>query len=351
MVTSGNVGETIEIPLRIENGGNGPVMYNGDINFPGPTWVGGLDIANLTLEGYDEAQANLVFTVPEDAINQSYDFTLVVISSGGEIHLENFTFSVRQYHDLLLTIISETPTVTQGQVAWVRLRLENLGNGREGITLTAQPPSTWTFEFTEKAPVMAPFSEAIIDLRLDTEAASPGGGYDILVLAYFGPSKMELREATASVNLLTRPDLAMATDSLNLSETDPYVDMLVRITATIRNDGETRATDVFAQLYIDGVPEGQAQYVSSIEPGGEETLTFIWTTNASGLREVRIVADFQDDIDEPDEANNELSTTVKVSKVDLKTSPGLSYLVTLLAMATAVALTWNQRRRRRDLLV
>jgi uncharacterized membrane protein len=351
LVTSGDVGQTIEIPLRIENGGNGPVVYNGDINFPDPTWVGGLDIANLTLAGYDEAQANLVFTVPEDAINQSYDFTLVVISSGGEIHFQNFTFSVRQYHDLVLTIISEPPTVTQGQTAWIRLRLENLGNGAEDITLTAQPPSSWTFDFTEKTPLMAPFSEAIIDLRLDTEAASPGGGYDLQVLAYFGPSKMELREATASVNLLTRPDLTVAADSLNLSETDPYVDMLVRVTATIRNDGETRAIDVFAQLYIDGVPEGQAQYVSSIEPGGEETLTFIWTTKASGLHELSIVADFQDDIDEPDEANNEVSITVEVSKVDLKTSPGLSYLVTLLAMTVAVALTWNQRRRRGDALV
>ena len=107
---------------------------------------------------------------------------------------------------------------------------------------------------------------------------------------------------------------------------------------------------MFAQLYVDGMPEGQPLYVSTIEAGGEETLTFIWTTNASGLRELRIVADFQDDIDEVDETNNEVSTTVKVSKADLKTSPGLSYAVALLAMMAAFTITWNQRRKRRYML-
>ncbi|UCC92410.1 MAG: S8 family serine peptidase [Thermoplasmata archaeon] len=350
LVTSGDVGETVVIPLMITNGGNGPVVYNGDINFPDQSWVGGLDIANLTLSGYKDARVNLSFTVPMDAINRSYDFTMVVISSGGEIHMENFTFSVRQFHDLRLTIISEEPTVTQGQPAWVRLRLENFGNGVESISLTAETPSTWTFEFTERLPVLDPLSEAIIDLRLDTEARTLGGPHEVEVLAYFGPSKTELVQETAVVNILTRPDLLVVDGGLNLSDEHPYVDTLVRITATIRNDGETVARDVFAQLYVDGIPEGQPQYVSSIEPGDEETLTFVWTTNASGFRELRVVADFQDDIDEGEEGNNEASTTVEVSKVDLKTSPGLTHFVAILAMIAAVAITWNQRNRRRDLL-
>jgi len=349
LISSGDVGQTIVIPLSITNGGNGPVAYSGDINFPDATWTGGLDIANLTLEGYAEAQANLTFTVPHEAINRSYDFTMVIISSGGELHLENFTFAVNQYHDLRMTVISEPPTVTQGQQAWVRLKLENLGNGVDEVTMTSQPPSTWTFEFSEKGPVLQPFSEVIIDVRFDTEVNTAGGEHQVNLLAYYGPSKMELAEATAVVNVLTRPDLIVAADSLNLSEPSPYVDMLVRITAIIRNDGQTLARDVFVQLYVDGIPEGQPQYVSSIEAESEETLTFIWTTSVSGLRELRIVADYQNDIDEPDEVNNQATTTVDVSKVDLKTSPGPTSLVALLAMTTAVAITWNQRRRRRNM--
>jgi uncharacterized membrane protein/subtilisin family serine protease len=350
LVTSGDVGQTVVIPLMITNGGNGPVLYNGDINFPDASWVGGLDIANLTLEGYMDARANLSFTVPEDAINRSYDFTMVIISSGGEIHMENFTFSVRQFHDLRVTLLSEVPTVTQGQPAWLRLKLENLGNGVESISLTAETPTTWTFEFTERMPVLDPLSEAIVDLRLDTESRTPGGAHQVDVLAYYGPSKTELVRVPGVVNVLTRPDLQVTEEDLNLSDEAPYVDMLVRIAATIRNDGETVARDVFAQLYVDGIPEGQPQYVSSIEPGDEETLTFIWTTNASGFRELRVVADFQNDIDEMDEDNNVATTTVSVSKVDLKTSPGPTSIVALVALTSALVITWNQRRRRRDML-
>ncbi|MCJ2539769.1 MAG: hypothetical protein LN414_00695, partial [Candidatus Thermoplasmatota archaeon] len=346
MIISGDVNQTIVIPLSISNGGNGPVVYNGDINFPDQTWVGGLDIANLTLAGYKDAPANLTFTVPSEAINRSYDFTMVVISSGGEIQLENFTFSVNQFHDLLVKVVSETPTVTQGEQAFVRLKLENRGNGIENVTLTATPPSTWTFEFSDRVPVLDAFSEAFVDLRFDTDVNTPGGANQVDVLAYYGPSKLELIELSTVVNVLTRPDLMVMAESLNLSDTDPYVDMIVRVTTTIRNDGQTLARDVFAQLYVDGMPERQPQYVSTIEAGEEETLTFIWTTNASGLRELRIVADFQDDIDEVDETNNELSITVKVSKADLKTSPGLSHAVALLAMSTAFTITWNQRRKR-----
>ncbi len=349
LVTSGDVGQTVVIPLSITNGGNGPVQYTGDINFPDATWTGGLDIGNLTLAGYSDARVNLSFTVPADAINRSYDFTLVVISSGGEVHLENFTFAVHQFHDVRLKIISEAPTVTQGQPAWVRITLENMGNGMEGITLTSEPPSTWTFAFSDDDPVLEPFSDVMIDVRFDTEVNTIGGVHQMDILAYYGPSKMELVRAAATVNVLTRPDLSVSSGSLNLSEDSPYVDMLVRITATVRNEGQTIARDVFVQLYVDGSPEGQPQYVSSIEPGGEETLTFVWTTNSSGLRELRVVADYQDDIDEVDELNNEASTSVEVSQVDLKTSPGLTTLVVLLAMTTALAITWGQRRRRRDL--
>ena len=349
LISSGDVGQTIVIPLTITNGGNGPLVYSGDINFPDPTWTGGLDIVNLTLQGYAEAQANLTFTVPQEAINRSYDFTMVIISSGGEVHLTNFTFAVRQFHDLQMTVISEPPPVTQGQQAWVRIKLENLGNGIDNVTLTSLTPSTWTFEFSEKNPVLKPFSEVIIDVRFDTEVNTAGGTHQVDLKAYYGPSKMDLVEVKADIHILTRPDLIVVADSLNLSEPNPYVDMLVRITAIIRNDGQTVARDVFAQLYIDGIPEGQPQYVSSIEPGDEETLTFIWTTNASGLRELRIVADYQNDVDEPDENNNAVTTTVNVSKVDLKTSPGLSYWVTILAMTAAVTITWRQRQRRRSM--
>jgi len=350
LVSSGNAGETIVIPLSIRNRGNGPVTYNGDINFPGPAWKGGLDLANLTLDGYRDARSNLTFTVPVDALNASYDFTMLVISSGGEVHLTNFTFTVLQFHQLSVELVSEVPTVTQGQQAWVRLRLVNSGNGLEEVTLTADPPSTWTFDFSDRYPSIEPFSEVVVDVRLDTDLVSPGGSYEVLLAAYYGPAKMESQEVTVSVNVLTRPDLTVPEWGLVLSEVSPYVDSLVRITANVTNEGETTAREVFVQLFVDGVPVGQPQYVSSIEPGETETMTFLWTTNSSGPKEVRVVADYRDDVDEVDEDNNSASTTVQVSKVDLKTSPGPTLVVALLAVMAAVGLTWDHRRRRKGML-
>ncbi len=346
-ITEGDAGAVIDIPLLISNNGNGPVGYSGDINFPDSSWTGGMNIENMTLEGYQEAEAVLSFVVPERAINQSYDFTLVIISTGSEIHLYNFTFSVRQFHDVELSIDFAYTLVTQGETARARLKVENLGNGYEEVSLTADLPDMWTFEFSDGLPTIAPFSEAVIDLLMDTDKDTPGGTHDVDVLAYYGRARSETASASISIDILTRPDLVVLRSDVNMSEPYPYVDMLVRLTAIVSNGGETRATDVFVQLFIDGVPVGQPQYISSIDPGTEEPMTFLWTTNRSGVHEVRIVADYLNDIDEPDEGNNAATLTVDVESIELHTSPGPTLVITLVALATAISLAVMARRRRR----
>jgi uncharacterized membrane protein len=345
-VPEGDAGETIVISLKISNQGNGPVSYSGDINFPDPTWTGGLDISNLSLEGYSEANANLTFVVPDDAVNRSYDFTMVIIPSGGDNFFHDFTFAVRQFHDLDLTITSGTPKVTQGEGATVSLTLVNNGNGMEPVMLTSEPPSTWTFNLSEQMPVLEPFSTRVVDLFLDTELTTPGGIYDVLVLAYYGLAKTELAEATAQVEVMTRPDLQVTTGSINLSEPNPSVDMMVWITVTVANVGETVARDVFVQLFVDNAMVDQPQYMSSIEPGEIEEFTMIWRTNRSGLRELRVVADYQNEILEPDEDNNAATLAVNVKPLDLRTTPGLGYVMALLAFLSATLVTWRGRRRR-----
>jgi hypothetical protein len=323
------------------------VTYTGDINFPDASWTGGMDIENLTLQGYQDTRANLTFTIPTDAVNQSYDFTMVIISSGDDIFFNNFTFSVRQFHDIVVSVTSESPTVTQGQTAYVRIVVENKGNGREELSLTTITPGIWTFEFSDDLPVIENFSEATVDLRLDTNVDSPGGTYDIEVMAYYGLAKMEMFKVTASVNVLTRPDLAVLRSNMNISEEMPFVNMLVRITAIVSNQGETLAKDVFVQMYVNGLPLGQPQFISSIDPMDEESLTFLWTTDRTGIHEVKVLADYNGDIDEPDEENNAASVMIDVKNIELKTSPGPTYLIALLAMTGAAAVAVNHRRQRR----
>lgn len=349
LVDAGDAGSTIVIPLEISNGGNGLVSYSGDISFPDPSWTGGIDIANMTLAGYEKARANLTFTIPPDAINMSHDFTMVIISSGNEIFLHNFTFSVRQYHKVRVEIVSEPPTVTQGEPAWVRVRLSNEGNGIEGVTMAAETPSSWTFDYSVRMLELAPFDEAIVDLRLNTSGDAPSGFNEVRVLVYYGAARMEKLEVTVAVNVITRPDLECLVSEIVVSEENPYVGSIVRVIATVSNEGETVARDVFVQLYVDGIPVGQPLYLSSVLPGDVETLTLTWTAEASGPREIKVVADYQGEILEPDEENNAATLTVDVWEPEADESPGATFLLAFLALAAVTSATWTVRiRRRRD---
>ena len=84
-----------------------------------------------------------------------------------------------------------------------------------------------------------------------------------------------------------------------------------------------------------------------MQPSDEESLTFLWTTSSTGVHEVKVLADFNDDLDEPDEDNNGASVMVEVETIELQTSPGPTYLIALLAITGAAAVSINYRRRSR----
>jgi uncharacterized membrane protein len=348
MVTDGKVGETIRIPLQITNRGNGPVSYSGDINFPDAAWTGGIDLANTTVGGYSDVLANLTFVVPPLAIARSYDFTMVILSSGSEQIFNNFTFRVEQFHDVRISVLPGVPTVTQGQRATLKVLLENEGNGDDTVMLTSSPPSTWTFDFEMRETTLEPYSSVQLGVWFNTEVTTAGKLYEVPVIAYYGPAKTLAVETLAKVNVLVRPDLAIVDGSLNVSEPNPSVDMLVRITVSVANEGETVATDVFVQLFVDDVPVDQPKYMSTIEPGDEESFTMLWRTETGGLRNLRVVADYSNGIDEADEGNNDASVTVDVQPLVLKTSPGPTYLMALAAIAGATTVAMAGRRRRRQ---
>ena len=236
--------------------------------------------------------------------------------------------------------------MTQGQQASIQVLLENLGNGFETVSFTSDPPNTWTFNFSHREPVLGPYSSSAVELRLYTDVSTAGGLYQVPIIAYFGLAKTLSTDAVAMVNIITRPDLAFTTPSLNVSEPNPSRDMLVRVTATVVNQGETVARDVFVQLYVDDIPVGQPQYMSSIEAGETEEFIMLWRTESSGLHQLRMVADFQNDIDEPDEGNNEASVIIEVQQLELKTSPGPSSLLALVAIAGAAGVAIRVKRRR-----
>ena len=349
LVAEGRPKDRVVIPLRVENGGNGPVEYNGDINFPSAEWVGGLDIDRLGVPAYGSARANLTFTIPADAINRSYDFTMVVISSGGEVFYTNFTFTVTQFHGITARVVEAPAAVTQGMATSMRLRIDNYGNGVERLDLhVSGSPAGWTWTFSDEHPSVGPFSTGYVSVALDTTKATPGARYESRVVLQFGDAPRQETSVKVTVEVLTRADLQLLPADLNLSARVVKVGTTVRIVATVRNVGQTEAREFVVQLVVDGARVGQPLFVSGIAPGEAEELSFTWTANRSGVHELGVRADPDSSVDEVDHGNNMATAYVDVKRPEVKGWPTTTMVMGMLLIAALVAAAVLVPRLRRE---
>ena len=340
-----DVGTYITVPLVLDNMGNGPVEYVFDVSAPSSEWLAGCTPGSMTVAGYGSGSAELKFRVPERAINATFDLSLGVIPSGGPVLHHAFTFAARQFHALELRSVSQPPVVTQGQPATVTMRIVNLGNGLERVKLLASDlPDLWAYDGAQAVYEVPPFGQLEAQVVLETSKETPGGTHRVGMLARYAYDSTA--NASAEVRVLTRPDLAIASGSLNVSDPMPTVGSMVQVGLTITNLGQTAARDVFLQLYVDGVPVGQPQFLTSLAPGEVESFSFLWQTNTSGLHVVSAMVDFTHVVDETREDNNGAQMTVPVEQVHYKTTPALPYPWVLLALAAVAALALVARRSR-----
>ncbi len=347
--TEADKGQFIPLPITIDNNGNGPTSYLFDIKAPGPEWKATLEPARLEIEGYGWGQAYLNLTVPTNAINRTYHFTLAIMSSGDEVYHFNFTVAVRQFFDLAVSVVSGTPVVTQGDVVTLRVRITNNGNGVENVKLLApSPPDYWTFLGPSTFEDIEPFSDQVVTLSFETHKETTGGDYPIDLITRHGPGYSESVTVQGAVTVLTRPDLVIRPGDLEVSIPNPVVGTLVQLNVTVRNLGETEAEEVFLQFYLDGAPLGQIHYVSSIGPGEAESFTIPWLTNVTGIHEVSAAVDVTMEVDETNENNNMAGLELNIDSIDYETSPGPSSLLALVALAiAALGVAWRARHRSR----
>ncbi len=88
----------------------------------------------------------------------------------------------------------------------------------------------------------------------------------------------------------------------------------VNITAIIENSGGKEADSVKVHLIVNGDPIKS----KTIGPGGggdRRTVKYDWRPKASGTYEIKIAVDPEQNIDESDESNNNMTTTIDVSQV------------------------------------
>ncbi|NIU48340.1 MAG: hypothetical protein GWN18_04375 [Thermoplasmata archaeon] len=340
----GEVGTEVTVPVTIENLGNGRVDYGLVVSAEQPSWEAAFNVPSVTVEGYEWAQAEVTFTVPEEAIAETHQISIGIMPSGGDALMYNYSFTVLQYHGMDLEVLSEDPTITQGQSYELDVRLTNTGNGVEDAKLLVPDlPAFWSFDLIEGDVEIEPFEGVDLTLTIHTNRETPSGHYQVGLLARYGPDQ-ETVSASAGARILTRADLVIVGGVLVASAVEVMEGDLVTLRVDIENAGETEGVDIYVQFFLDGLPYGQPLYIPSIGPDEVQNLSTSWSANVTGLHELSVQIDSTDDVDETREDNNRAAVQVQVDSPTYSTSPGAGILFALVAIA-AIAMVAAVRRR------
>lgn len=136
---------------------------------------------------------------------------------------------------------------------------------------------------------------------------------------YSNSTVMEIRDNTM-MNItipLKKPDLKV--DSISFSET-PKIGKEVKIKIKISNMGDAAANNV-SLIVSQKDSLGKSTVVNkttvSVNPDDQTELSIAWTPEQEGDASIKVVVDNTKNINELDEDNNELVTTVKVQEKDI----------------------------------
>ena len=126
----------------------------------------------------------------------------------------------------------------------------------------------------------------------------------------------EIRQQIIVDNIPPSPDLMFRSSALSFEEygvpiNDVYVNTFLEIRGTIRNIGDMPAYDVGIILEEDGSRRDE-YVIPRVDSGEIVDIVLYWNPATSGEREVEIIIDPINTIEESDETNNKLSDTFSI---------------------------------------
>ncbi|CAI8220240.1 MAG: Serine protease AprX [Methanobacteriota archaeon] len=140
-----------------------------------------------------------------------------------------------------------------------------------------------------------------------------------------GPRSQMFAIAASGVGINDlRPDVVPTPGSLITSNPIPNVGEEVQLSYEIRNIGNTEANNFDVELKVDGASVDS--YELSLGTGAKTVLTWDWTPDSSGVKEISIHADSNDDLEETDEINNIYYDTIQVTTPGISLSSGMSVI-------------------------
>jgi subtilase family serine protease len=150
--------------------------------------------------------------------------------------------------------------------------------------------------------------------------ATPVGWHQIKVIVDGNNTITELvennNEARKQVYVYpqTAGDPCIYSENIVFSNTCPIENENVTIYATIHNIGDAEAQNVSVALYVDDIQLGPAKTISSIEVGGESTVTSYWIASQIGSHVAKVKIDT---LIEKDKGNNVATRALIVGKHDI----------------------------------
>ncbi|RJP24278.1 MAG: hypothetical protein C4527_19060 [Candidatus Omnitrophota bacterium] len=211
--------------------------------------------------------------------------------------------------------------LSDSTIAFATVALEGLGCKEEIREVTLNPREERRLEFTVVPPQTGTIEYQVILANAENR-----------------------REYSLLLDVLGKPDLALAEGEFSFSPERPVIGRTVYLQTTVFNVGDSPAYDVIVHAY-DGDPSQNqrlepfyrsgAKRIPRLDPGETKVVNIVWDPPAYtglGVHDIHFVVDPNNRIDEISEQNNRVRMTLTLHDLpDLEVAPWSDHSLTLLS--------------------
>ncbi|HWG91452.1 MAG TPA: NEW3 domain-containing protein [Candidatus Thermoplasmatota archaeon] len=273
-------GETVTLPLRVVNRGNGEESFRlARLEAP-PGWIVDVAPEDLTLGRAREDTVPITITVPPGDAPGAVRLSLLARFVDGEARAVPLEVSVLERRDVTVTANLTGVDLSAGATTVIAVKLENRGNRLQSLGLEAEGAPGWAVTAPTEAIVLGPNEATTVPVRVQAPRDATPGTYPLSIRSGTGEPLLNVTLRLGSVDLRvvrvdTPEDLPAGTP--------------VTFGVHVRNEGDVTARAVTVALFVDGkrVSEGRLEVI----PGNDTRILPIPWTVTEGAGDLRFVVD------------------------------------------------------------
>ena len=337
-------GGTVNFSVTVTNLGNGrdrisPHVTDIEIGWGYNITTDGMEFEEIELMIGESHVFDVSVSIPTNAKAGTYPLSINVSS------LENLDYNqtetiyviVTQYYKIEMSTKTEQVRTSPGKPINVTLRLQNLGNGEDTITMGITGDPKWTMNLSQKVVVIGPNNETEVYALIIVPKDIPSGSYAFQITA----TSKDGKKKTVTITVLLC-DLSISNEkhTPNLKHSD-----IAKFDVNISNEGFMPATNVTVNLTIDGLLI-DSEVLERVHLSRSQRVVFTWTAR-EGEHIVKIIVDPEELIPEISEENNIKEFKLRVSAKSTSLIPGYELAWALSALFIAFITVYGMQRVRR----